>query len=1063
MYSIKKKVISGILSFCLLATSICLFKGKTVKAEESEKLTSPVVSAEISNIKVVVPDDMNIHPNTQTSFQDLAVTASAQLVNLLFEQEPATDVYYTTATISKYFPELTITFDAKVTCKNGDIKNISVCQSPCISGTSCKCCQYKVDNGKDTTYIADSNNYCTNLLFDSSSNAALFKTKLTHDNTPNLTVLSNPTELFSTGDNIYYLIKDTDSNITYTDSILDKETFTASDNTTHQRIFLPVNFTTYDATLKNTALDVRLAPGTKSRDACGVFEIFNGGHLRSYVTKTLNITDKQTGAINPDVTFYTECVNPTDMDYTPMLGINDTESEISQETTCLYKGMSTKVVAPVKPNDTILDSISAYISPGSAESPESTMDVDFIKRHLSYYCTFRYKIGNVEAGEDSLGYKRYQAIAEADTYGRFKITTADEDGKRLSSCIFANGKYYDTESDVEINYVPSEVKAFCSMLQLFYYTNPVYFPSVTKNIFTLDDIRAKAVDKNTFTTSLSGLDANYRVHIQDLADGTQSLYAVLNPCVTVPSSLQSSYYPEAGYNVIIKPGNVITNEIDFGYKQCTNVAFVPIQIGDPSFKYSSTKFNNIACAYNRSQDLPYGTTYFDLIADLQTDITFTESRATGEIDTFIDSSFNRGQGLKITKNNTIIFDSTISSSESSDFYAFERERNFIQPYRFHPVIFATDIPNNNSTFDYSNPDIHKYFMLDYDSVIPTNIHTIYSVICSDTTNDNLFPNVQSRTLTFYDSEDEDIDDPNDMGAQRLYFVPFTVNIVPTEISSAPDSITAKYTGSSLKPGQSLSKSDISVVLNTKHTYDDGTIKITEAPVTDFTFQDTPLKVGDNKIDVFYNGFTTSFIVTVPSEYIPAPDTKTPVPGIATKPVIKEPDNNDVVWHFVESQPDHFDKHGYVDPVDTKLTPVIDGNPGVGLKLNYDGKLPENTKITVNLTNTDFTPGDTVYFYYYNEDTKQIELVDKSTTELGFSDGNYSFLKAATFNIHHCSYYIITNHEITEITPTQSLTDSAVTPMKSPKTGVGRNCIPIGILLVISGGLLELLKKRKVFI
>jgi hypothetical protein len=674
MHYVRNKVISIILSFCFIVTSVCVFKGKEVKAEGEEKLTSPVVSAEISNIKVAVSDAINIHPNTQTSFQDLATTAAAQLSNLLFEQEPATNVYYTTTTISEYFPELTITFDAKVTCSNGDIKNISVCQSPSIYGTSCEYCQYKVDNGKDTGYTVDVNNYCANILFNSSTNSALFKAKLTYDNTPNLTAVSNPTELFSTGDNVYYLMKDTDSSITYTDSTLDQESFSGSDNKTHQRIFLPVKFTAYDATLKNTALDVRLAPGTTSRDACGVFEVFNDGHLRSYITKTLNITDKQTGTISPDITFYTECINPTDIDYTPMLGVNGTESEISQEATCIYKGMSTKVVAPVKPNNTILDSISAYISPGSAESPESTMDVNFIKRHLSYYCTFRYKTGDIGNGEDALGYKRYQAIAEADTYGRFKITTADEDGKRLSSCIFANGKYYDTESDVQINYVPSEVKAFCSMLQLFYYTNPVYFPSVTKNIFTLDDIRAKAVDKNTFTTSLSGLDANYRVHIQDLADGTQSLYVVLNPCVTVPISLQSSYYPTAGYNTIIKSGNVITNEIDFEYKQCTNVAFVPIQIGDPSFKYSSTKFDNIACAYNRSQDLPYGTTYFDLIDDLQTDITFTESRATGEINTFIDSSFNRGQGLKITKNNTTIFDSTISSSEFSDLYAFEREK-----------------------------------------------------------------------------------------------------------------------------------------------------------------------------------------------------------------------------------------------------------------------------------------------------------------------------------------------------------------------------------------------------
>jgi hypothetical protein len=124
------------------------------------------------------------------------------------------------------------------------------------------------------------------------------------------------------------------------------------------------------------------------------------------------------------------------------------------------------------------------------------------------------------------------------------------------------------------------------------------------------------------------------------------------------------------------------------------------------------------------------------------------------------------------------------------------------------------------------------------------------------------------------------------------------------------------------------------------------------------------------------------------------------------------DHNDVVWHMKE-QPKHFDKHGFVGPVitDNTLRDELSGTKNAGLRLAYDGLLPKDTTITVNLARTNFTPGSTAYLYYYNDNTKKLEFIDKNVVQQGYHDNDYDFAKAATFKITHCLYYIVTDHEL----------------------------------------------------
>ena len=143
---------------------------------------------------------------------------------------------------------------------------------------------------------------------------------------------------------------------------------------------------------------------------------------------------------------------------------------------------------------------------------------------------------------------------------------------------------------------------------------------------------------------------------------------------------------------------------------------------------------------------------------------------------------------------------------------------------------------------------------------------------------------------------------------------------------------------------------------------------------------------------------------------------------------------------MKEQPKDFDKHGFVSPVitDNTLRDELSGTKNADLRLIYDGLLPGGTTITVNLTRTNFTPGDTAYLYYYNDNTKKLEFIDKNVVQQDYHDNDYDFAKAATFTIVHGSYYIVTDHELgqTILEDSEGSTDvRGVHRGGSPNTGI----------------------------
>jgi hypothetical protein len=123
---VRNKAISIILSFCFIVTNVCLFKGKEVKAEGEEKLTSPVVSAEISNVKIVISDDAENHPNTQVSFFDLFKTRQINIIKTFANASNNNSVTMGNEIVSDiqnycYIP-FDITFDANIVCEDGSKK-----------------------------------------------------------------------------------------------------------------------------------------------------------------------------------------------------------------------------------------------------------------------------------------------------------------------------------------------------------------------------------------------------------------------------------------------------------------------------------------------------------------------------------------------------------------------------------------------------------------------------------------------------------------------------------------------------------------------------------------------------------------------------------------------------------------------------------------------------------------------------------------------------------------------------------------------------------------------------
>ena len=141
----------------------------------------------------------------------------------------------------------------------------------------------------------------------------------------------------------------------------------------------------------------------------------------------------------------------------------------------------------------------------------------------------------------------------------------------------------------------------------------------------------------------------------------------------------------------------------------------------------------------------------------------------------------------------------------------------------------------------------------------------------------------------------------------------------------------------------------------------------------------------------------------------------------------------VAWTFANGEvPENFTAEAKVE---------MQGEKEVKVDFTYSGKLPEGTKVTIQLpedasVNKD---GAKLYFYYYNPETQKREFVSEGTAK----DGK------VTFAINHCSEYIITTEK--------AVTDAVEkTPGLLPIIGVG--VAGLVIVAIVTG--IIVIKKKK---
>ena len=106
----------------------------------------------------------------------------------------------------------------------------------------------------------------------------------------------------------------------------------------------------------------------------------------------------------------------------------------------------------------------------------------------------------------------------------------------------------------------------------------------------------------------------------------------------------------------------------------------------------------------------------------------------------------------------------------------------------------------------------------------------------------------------------------------------------------------------------------------------------------------------------------------------------------------------VKWYFTNGViPENFTSEAKIE---------IASDKGIKVDFAYSGKLPEGTKVTITLPNdaTEYKEGKTFYFYYYNPDTKGYEYVSEGVAKNG----------EVTFDIEHCSEYLITPEKLVEV-------------------------------------------------
>lgn len=123
------------------------------------------------------------------------------------------------------------------------------------------------------------------------------------------------------------------------------------------------------------------------------------------------------------------------------------------------------------------------------------------------------------------------------------------------------------------------------------------------------------------------------------------------------------------------------------------------------------------------------------------------------------------------------------------------------------------------------------------------------------------------------------------------------------------------------------------------------------------------------------------------------DTQTP-----DNEIIVMDKKEEIKWTFAGgTTPDNFTPEATVE---------VKSNNEVKVDFAYSGKLPEGTKVTIQLPKeaTEYQDGTKLYFYYYNADTKEYEYVSESSAQGG----------EVTFDIKHCSEYLITSEKLVDV-------------------------------------------------
>lgn len=109
-------------------------------------------------------------------------------------------------------------------------------------------------------------------------------------------------------------------------------------------------------------------------------------------------------------------------------------------------------------------------------------------------------------------------------------------------------------------------------------------------------------------------------------------------------------------------------------------------------------------------------------------------------------------------------------------------------------------------------------------------------------------------------------------------------------------------------------------------------------------------------------------------------------------------DNTVAWTFADGvTPDDFTAEATVEASDKKEVKV---------DFEFSGKLPKGTQVTIQIPEgvEKFEDGKTVYFYYCNPETEEREYVSEGKCQGG----------KVTFDIEHCSEYVITTEKLVEV-------------------------------------------------